>query len=65
VGAALVLVPVASDRIELRFLISQRVPSVSVPAGRIETFASTRIDPSSILASLASVARRMARSSVT
>ena len=54
-----------SDRTELRFLISQRVPKASVPRRRTDTLASTRIDPSSILASLTSVATRMARSSLT
>ena len=54
-----------SERTELRFLISQRVPSASLPAGRIDTLASTRIEPSSILASLTPVATRMARSSFT
>ena len=39
-----------SDRTELRFLISQRVPKGS-PGRRTDTLASTRIDPSSILAS--------------
>ena len=33
------------------FLISTVVPSVSVPTGRIDTFASTRIEPSSIFTS--------------
>ena len=51
-----------SERSELRFLISQRVPHGS-PARWTETLASTRIEPSSILASLTSVARRIARSS--
>ena len=36
---------------EFRFLISQRVPSVSVPAARTDTLASTRIEPSSIFTS--------------
>ena len=52
-----------SERSELRFLISQRVPQGS-PARLTETLASTRIEPSSILASLTPVARRMARSSL-
>ena len=54
-----------SDRSELRFLISQRVPSTVSPRGRTETLASTRIEPSSILASLTPVASRIERSSLT
>ena len=53
-----------SERTELRFLISQRVPSGS-PGRRTDTLASTRIEPSSILASEASMATRIARSSFT
>ncbi len=53
-----------SDRSELRFLISQRVPNGS-PGWWIDTLASTRSEPSSILASEAPVATRMARSSDT
>ena len=54
-----------SERSELRFLISQRVPNTPLPSGRTDTLASTRIEPSSILASLTPVASRMARSSLT
>ena len=54
-----------SDRTELRFLISARVPNASVPAGRMDTLASMRSDPSSIRASDAPMATRMARSSLT
>ncbi len=53
-----------TERTELTFLISHRVPNGS-PGRRTDTLASTRIDPSSILASEAPTARRMARSSVT
>ena len=52
------------ERTELRFLISQRVPNGS-PGLCTLTLASTRIDPSSILASDAPTATRIARSSVT
>ncbi len=48
---------------ELRFLISHRVPNVLLPTGRTETLASTRIDPSSMRPSEAPVATRMPRSS--
>ena len=54
-----------SERSELRFLISHRVPSSASPAGRTDTLASTRIDPSSIFPSDTPVATRMARSSAT
>ena len=53
-----------SERSEFRFLISQRVPKASVPAGRTETLASTRMDPSSIRPSEAPVATRIPRSSL-
>jgi hypothetical protein len=52
-------------RIELRFLISQRVPRASEPTGRTDTLASTRSEPSSIFPSLTPVATRIDRSSVT
>ena len=52
-----------SDRSELRFLISQRVPNAVVPAGRTETLASTRMEPSSMRPSDAPVAIRIPRSS--
>ena len=45
------------------FLISTFVPSASAPAGRSETFASHRSDPSSIRTSLTSSDSRVARSS--
>ena len=48
----------------MTFLISQRVPN-GVPGWCTLTLASTRIEPSSIFASDAPTARRMARSSVT
>ena len=38
----------SSERTEFMFLISTFVPNASVPAGRSETFASQRSDPSSI-----------------
>ena len=41
----------ATLRKELRFLISARVPNASVPRGRMETLASQRSDPSSMLQS--------------
>ncbi len=44
-------------------MISQRVPSSKVPAGRTDTLASTRMDPSSMRPSDAPVATRMPRSS--
>ena len=47
------------------FLISTLVPSGSVPTGRIDTFASTRIDPSSIFTSETPIAWRTPRSSPT
>ena len=50
-----------SERREFRFLISQRVPKASVPTGRTDTLASTRIDPSSIRPSEAPVAIEDAR----
>ena len=53
-----------SERTELTFLISQRVPNGS-PGWCTLTLASTRIEPSSILASEAPTATRIARSSVT
>ena len=53
-----------SERTLLTFLISQRVPS-GWPGLRTLTLASTRMEPSSILASLAPMATRMARSSLT
>ncbi len=53
-----------SERTLLTFLISQRVPN-GVSGRCTLTLASTRIDPSSIFASDAPTARRMARSSVT
>ena len=45
------------------FLTSIRVPNGSVPRGRSETFASTRIWPFSISASDTSIARSRSRSS--
>ncbi len=53
----------SSDRTEFMFLISTLVPSASVPAGRTETFASHRSDPSSIRTSETSSDSRSARSS--
>ena len=53
-----------SERSELRFLISQRVP-YSSPGWRTLTLASTRNEPSSILPSEAPVATKMARNSAT
>ena len=53
-----------SERSELRFLISQRVPNGS-PGRWTDTLASTRIEPSSIFPSETPVATRMARSSLT
>ena len=53
-----------SERSELRFLISQRVPKLVGADRRTDTLASTRSEPSSILPSDAPVATRMARSSV-
>ena len=64
-AASLVLDRPASERTELMFFSSQRVRSSSEPVGRTETLASTRIEPSSILASLTSMARRMSRNSET
>ena len=52
------------ERTLLTFLISQRVPS-GVPGLCTLTLASTRMLPSSILASEAPTASRMPRSSVT
>ena len=52
-----------SERSELRFLISQRVPNASVPTGRTETLASMRMEPSSMRPSEAPVATRIPRSS--
>ena len=52
-----------SERIELRFLTSQRVPNSLDPTGRTETLASTRMDPSSMRPSEAPVATRIPRSS--
>ena len=48
-----------SERSELRFLISQRVPRSSVPSRRTDTLASTRSEPSSIFPSLTPVATRI------
>ena len=53
-----------SERTELRFLISHRVPKGSSEERRTETLASTRIEPSSILPSDAPEATSTARSSV-
>jgi hypothetical protein len=53
-----------SERSELRFLISQRVPNGS-SGWWTDTLASTRIEPSSIFPSDAPVATRMDRSSLT
>jgi hypothetical protein len=50
------------DRSEFRFLISQRMPNGS-PGRWTDTLASTRIEPSSILASEAPTARMTSRSS--
>ena len=47
----------------MRFLISHRVPNSALPAGRTETLASTRIEPSSMRPSDAPVATRMPRNS--
>ena len=47
------------------FLISTLVPSSLVPAGRTETLASTRIEPSSIFTSEMPIAKRIDRSSST
>ncbi len=47
------------------FFTSTLVPSVSVPTGRIDTFASTRIEPSSIFTSETPIDWRMPRSSLT
>ena len=46
-------------------MISQRVRSSSEPAGRTDTLASTRMEPSSIRASDTPMESRMARSSRT
>ena len=54
-----------SERSELRFLISQRVPNADDPTGRTETLASTRMEPSSMRPSDAPVAIRIPRSSET
>ena len=45
------------------FLTSVRMPNASVPRGRSETFASTRICPFSISASETSIVRSRSRSS--
>ena len=54
-----------SDRSELRFLISQRVPSSASPRRGPRRWRRPACEPSSILASDAPMATRMARSSVT
>ena len=53
----------STERNEFMFLTSIRVPKASVPTGRSETLASTRIWPSSIAASVAPMARSRRRSS--
>ena len=47
------------------FLTSTLVPSSSVPTGRIDTLASTRIEPSSIFTSETPMAWSTPRSSLT
>jgi len=64
-AVGLVLDGRVSERSEFRFLISHLVPITSLPAGRTETLASTRIEPSSIRPSEAPVATSTARSSAT
>ena len=49
-----------SDRSELRFLISQRVPNSVSPTGRTDTFASMRSEPSSIFTSETPIASSVA-----
>ena len=53
------------ERSEFMFLISARVPSLSVPTGRSEMLASMRSDPSSIFTSDTPMASSTPRSSAT
>ena len=53
----------STERSEFMFLTSTRVPKGSVPRGRSETLASTRIWPFSISASETPIVRRRSRSS--
>ena len=53
----------STARIEFMFLTSTRVPKGSVPHGRSDTFASTRICPFSISASETPIVRSRSRSS--
>ena len=53
----------STARSEFMFLTSIRVPNGSLPRGRRETFASTRIWPFSISASDTSMVRSRSRSS--
>ena len=53
----------SSERMEFMFLISTFVPNAVSPAGRSDTLASQRSDPSSMRTSLTSRDAKVARSS--